>query len=59
MLSTTRKSTVKDYLYVKNDATFGVWVHIRNELTKRYGVSEAALRYRLQQLKLAKFEFES
>lgn len=59
MLSTSRKAMVKDYLFVKNDVTFGVWVHIKNELTKRYGVSEAALRYRLQQLKLAKFEFKN
>lgn len=58
MLARSRRATVKDYLYVKNDGTFGVWCGIRDELTKRYGVSEAALRYRLQQLKLAKFEFE-
>lgn len=59
MLATSRKATVKDYLNVTSDGTFGVWVHIRDELTKRYGVSEAALRYRLQQLKLAKFEFKN
>lgn len=59
MLATSRKAKVKDYLCVKNDWSFSVWCGIRDELTKRYGVSEAALRYRLQQLKLAKFEFEN
>lgn len=59
MLSRSRKATIKDFLHIKNDWTFGIWVPIRDELTKRYGVSEAALRYRLQQLKLAKFEFGS
>ena len=48
---------IKDFLLVKNDYTFGIWVLIRDELTKRYGVSEAALRYRLQYLRLARFEF--
>lgn len=57
MLATSRKAKVKDYLCVKNDWSFSVWCGIRDELTKRYGVSEAAMRYRLQQLKLAKFEF--
>lgn len=57
MLARSRKATVKDYLYIKKDSSFGVWCGIRDELTKRYGVSEAALRYRLQQLKLAKFGF--
>ncbi|VDH17594.1 Domain of uncharacterised function (DUF955) [Algoriella xinjiangensis] len=57
MLERSRKAKIKDFLYVKNDYTFGIWILIRDELTKRYGVSEAALRYRLQQLKLARFEF--
>lgn len=57
MLIRSRKAKIKDFLLVKNDFTFGIWVGIREELTKRYGVSEAALRFRLQQLKLARFEF--
>jgi Zn-dependent peptidase ImmA (M78 family) len=57
MLSRSRKATINDFLHIKNDWSFGIWIPIRDELTKRYGVSEAALRYRLQQLKLAEFEF--
>lgn len=57
MLERSKKAKIKDFLYVKNDYTFGIWTPIKDELTKRYGVSEAALRFRLQQLKLAKFEF--
>lgn len=58
MLERSRKAKIKDFLHVKNDYTFGIWAGIRDELTKRYGVSEAALRYRLQQLKLTRFEFK-
>lgn len=58
ILENRSRKKIKDFLLVKNDYTFGVWLLIRDELTKRYGVSEAALRFRLQQLKLAKFEFE-
>lgn len=57
MLQNSRKAKIKDYLYVKNDYTFSIWCGIRDDLIKRYGVSEAALRYRLQRLNLAKFEF--
>ena len=57
MLSNSRKAKIKDYLHVTNDWTFGIWCGIKDDLMKRYGVSEAALRYRLQQLGLAKFEF--
>lgn len=57
ILENRSRKKIKDFLLVKNDYTFGIWISIRDELTKRYGVSEAALRYRLQQLKLAKFEF--
>lgn len=57
LLENRSRKKIKDFLVVKNDYTFGVWLLIRDELTKRYGVSEAALRYRLQQLKLARFEF--
>lgn len=57
ILQYSKKAKIKDFLHVKNDYTFGIWKGIKNDLMKRYGVSEAALRFRLQQLKLAKFEF--
>lgn len=57
ILENRSRKKIKDFLVVRNDYTYGVWLLIRDELTKRYGVSEAALRYRLQQLKLARFEF--
>lgn len=57
MLQNSRKAKIKDYLCVKNNYTFGIWCGIRDALTKRYGVSEAALRYRLKQLGLARFDF--
>lgn len=59
ILENRSRKKIKDFLLVKNDYTFGVWILIRDELTKRYGVSEAALRFRLQYLKLAKFEFSN
>lgn len=58
ILENRSRKKIKDFLIVRNDASYGIWCGIRDELTKRYGVSEAALRYRLQQLMLAKFEFE-
>lgn len=57
ILSNSKKAKMKDFLYVKNDYTFSIWCGIRESLTKRYGVSEAALRYRLRQLCLARFDF--
>lgn len=57
MLANSRKVKIKDFLYVRNDYTFSIWCGIRESLMKRYGVSEAALRYKLKELKLAKFEF--
>lgn len=57
MLFNSRKAKIKDYLYVKNDYTFSIWCGIRGSLMSRYGVSEAALRCRLRQLGLAKFDF--
>ena len=59
MLANSKKTKIKDFLLVKNDATYSTWIGIKEELTKRYGVSEAALRYRLQGLQLAKFEFQN
>ncbi|MDM1299852.1 ImmA/IrrE family metallo-endopeptidase [Empedobacter falsenii] len=57
ILANASRYRIQNFLLVKNDFTFGIWAGIRDQLTKRYGVSEAALRYRLQQLKLARFEF--
>lgn len=57
MLGHSRKAKIKDFLHVKNDYTFSIWCGIRGDLMKRYGVSEAALRYRLKQLGVAKFDF--
>ena len=58
ILENRSRKRIKDFLLVKNDYTFGVWLLIKNDLTKRYGVSETALRFRLKQLKLADFQFE-
>lgn len=58
MLKNSRKAKIKDFLHVKNDYTFSIWCGIRQSLMKRYGVSEAALRYRLRQLELARFDFD-
>jgi len=52
--SKTARST--DFLYVSSN--YRVWCGMRDSLMKRYGVSEAALRYRLVQLNLAKFDFK-
>jgi Zn-dependent peptidase ImmA (M78 family) len=59
MLQNSRKARIKDFLHVTSNWTFGIWCGMRDNLMKRYGVSEAALRYRLQQLNLAKFDFIS
>lgn len=56
MLQHSRRVRSNDFLYV-NNATFGAWCGIRDELTKRYGVSEEALRNRLRSLRLARFDF--
>lgn len=57
ILGHSSRGRIKDFLYVKNDFTYGIWRVISDTLTKRYRVSEMALRYRLRELKLAKFEF--
>lgn len=57
ILENRSRKKIKEFLLVKNDYTFGIWLLIKDELTKRYGVSETALRYRLKQLKLARFDF--
>ena len=56
MLYNSRRLRNKDFLYV-NKATFGAWCGIRDDLMKRYGVSEEALRNRLRSLRLARFDF--
>ena len=57
ILANSRKAKIKDFLHVKNNYTFSIWCSIRESLMKRYGVSEAALRYRLKELELAQFSF--
>jgi len=57
MLKRSKNARNKSYLYVKKDYTFGIWRGICDELIKRYGVSEEALRYRLRYLSLAHFDF--
>lgn len=59
ILQNSRKAKVKDFLYVQNDSTYGIWCGIKETLTKRYGVSETALRYRLINLGLVKFSFDT
>lgn len=56
LLENRSRKRYKDFLLI-NKSTYNIWKPIRDELTKRYGVSEAALRYRLQQLKVVRFEF--
>lgn len=57
ILRNSQKAKRKDRLDVTNNYTFGVWCGIRDDLTKRYGVSEEALRYRLKSLGLVSFSF--
>lgn len=56
MLWNSRRAGRTDFLNV-NNSTFPIWCGIRKDLTNRYGVSETALRYRLESLGLAKFDF--
>jgi Zn-dependent peptidase ImmA (M78 family) len=57
MLKNSKKAKDKNFLFVKKDYTYSIWCGISEDLTKRYGVSEAALRYRLKCLKLVEFGF--
>ena len=54
----SNKATTRNFLLV-NNKTFGVWCGIRDSFMERYGVSQAALRYRLIGLQLVKFEFNT
>lgn len=56
MLQRSHKAKIKNFLHVKS-STWGIWCGFRDDLMKRYGVSETALRYRLSDLGLAKFSF--
>ena len=56
MADRSKKINVNKFLLV-NKANFGAWCGIRDSFMKRYGVSEAALRYRLIGLELVRFEF--
>ncbi len=58
ILERSKQAKNKDFLLVKRNLNFGIWCHIREELTKLYGVSKEALRYKFQKLKVAKFEFQ-
>lgn len=55
MLQRSHKARIKDFLNVRNDITWGIWCGFRDDLMKRFGVSDAALRYRLSRLGLARF----
>lgn len=55
ILRNSKAARNTDFLYVSSN--YRVWCGMRDSLMKRYGVSEAALRYRLVQLNLAKFDF--
>ncbi len=57
MLQHSRKAKIKNFLHVQSNFTWGIWCGIKDDFMKRYGVSEAALRYRLSDLGLAKFTF--
>ena len=57
ILKRSKKTNSRVFLCVKNDYSYGIWCGIREDLMKRYGVSEAALRYRLKYLQLAEFDF--
>lgn len=57
MLQHSHKARTKNFLHVQNDHTWGIWCGFKQDLMKRYGVSEIALRYRLSNLGLAKFSF--
>jgi len=54
ILSNSSRGRITEYLSVTK-STYGIWCGIRDQLTKRYGVSEEALRYRLKMLGLANF----
>ena len=58
ILANSRKIKDKNHILVTN-YTYGTWKVIKDTLTKRYGVSEAALRYRLKQYNLVSFEFNT
>ena len=58
ILANSRKAKDKNHIIV-NNYTYGIWKVIKDTLTKRYGVSEAALRYRLKQHNLVSFEFNT
>lgn len=57
MLQHSRKAKIKTFLHVQSNYTWGIWCGFRDDLMKRFGVSETALRYRLSTLNLAAFSF--
>lgn len=56
MLRNSHRVWNNNFLCV-NNKTFGAWCGFRDDLMKRFGVSEEALRNRLRSLNLAKFDF--
>lgn len=56
MLQRSHKAKIKTFLHVQRN-TWGIWCRFRDDLMKRYGVSETALRNRLANLGLASFSF--
>jgi len=57
MLKYSKRTTNNYFLFV-NKENYGIWRNICDNLTKRFGISEAALRYRLINLKLVEFDFD-
>lgn len=58
MLQRSHKVRRKNFLLVQGEgSSFGAWCGFRDDLMKRYGVSEEALRNRLRSLRLAEFNF--
>ncbi len=55
ILRYSKKTCARDFLDVTIDKNYGTWRGICDDLTKRYGVSETALRFRLATLGLARF----
>lgn len=54
ILYNASRGRITEHLSVTK-STYGIWCGIRDQLTKRYGVSEEALRFRLKSLNLVKF----
>ena len=58
ILKTASKGRRQDFLVVEKK-TYGYWKIISDDLTKRFKVSVAALKYRLTQLRLIEYAYEN